>query len=740
MANRRRSTRRRRRAPIRRPVRSRRPRALRLSLPPVRAPAAPVPGAAHGSGVGAAAIVAVPASRPGDQSWVRRWTGAGRGGRGPDGWLGPADAAQSNTYNPAGLRRRWLGVPSAGYGEGATIYSEERRVADLRRARVSLVIAAITLLASLALGPAPLAGQVVSGFGPITVLDSTAFTAPNNPALQHNVPRLSVTVGAETLTADFLEFFNRTGGLQRWGYPTSEVHIEESGTLTQYYQRGVVDFHRRVDLGGIYVLERRLTWDYFGGGRDGSLDLGVELGTVNSNSGEFHGPWNHKVSNYSVGGVRIGFLDFFKALGGVEAFGFPKTQARIDTNATGTLHIAAATPGFIRQYFQAAVMEYHPQDSQAPVKLRLLGDDLRNQRYPADAWQAFSAFRAVAPLTTGQGFVPEIVQRTPAAPAPSPTPTAPADGLQATGELIVVGTTDRGILLFDGATWRSLGADGSVLGANRVQAVHVDKDGLIWAGTDRGLFRMNRTGQGAEFTHENTRGQLGSDNIRALAGRRVSDVLWIAHPGQGATWFDGASWNRLRSDNSQMPSSDVRGLHVAPGSEGGLMFATAGGAALYSRADQAWYIYNTKNSGIISGNVTAVEMDTSGALWFGTSDAGVSRTRNPLTWDHFGVGDGLGGNNVRDILVASDGTVWVATGGGVSSFRNGAFSTATSANSGLPSNNVRGLAEDSKGRIWVATDSGLGRYDGSTWTAFTTAQGMPAGAVSSIAVGVVTGS
>ena len=152
--------------------------------------------------------------------------------------------------------------------------------------------------------------------------------APGNADLQHNVPRLSVTVGAETLTADFQEFFERTGGLQRWGFPTSEVHVEETGTLTQYYQRGVVDFHRRVDLGNIYVLERRLTWDYFGGGQGGSPDLGVEPGTVNNNTGEQLGPWNHKVSNFSVGGVRTGFLDFFHAFGGVQAFGFPKTEAR----------------------------------------------------------------------------------------------------------------------------------------------------------------------------------------------------------------------------------------------------------------------------------------------------------------------------------------------------------------------------------------------------------------------------
>ncbi len=605
----------------------------------------------------------------------------------------------------------------------------------------------------LVLGPATLIAQVTSGFGPITVLDNTFLSAPDNPTLRHNIPQLSVTVGTETLTADFQDFYERTGGLQRWGFATSEVLIEESGTLTQYYQRGVVDFHRRPDLGNIYVLERRLTWDYFGGGVAGSPDLGVEPGTTNHNSGEQLGPWNHKVSNYSVGGRRTGFLDFFNDFGGVQAFGFPKTEARVDTNAPGTVHIAAATAGFVRQYFQAAVIEHHPLDLQDPVKLRLLGDDLRDHRYPGGTWQGFSAFNGAAAVTAGQSYTPQIVEYsapspTPAAATPtaspvptaSPTPTPSLGPLSATGEVIVVGTTDGGVLLYDGANWRQLDKDRSVLSTNRVQAVLVDKDGQIWAGTNAGLFRFDRNGKGAEFRRANTGNGIGSDDVRGLAGRQATNGLWMAHTTQGASRFDGQTWDRFRSDNTRMPSSDVRQVRQVAGVAGGLSFATADGAALYDEITEIWYFYNTGNSGIISDNVTAVAADQGGALWFGTAAAGVSRTLNPLAWDHFDTGQGLGSNNVRDILVASDGTVWVATAGGVSRFENGAFSTAKVVNAGLPSNSVRALAEDSQGHIWVATDGGVGRFDGSTWTAFTGAQGLPTNNASSIAVGVVASS
>ena len=596
---------------------------------------------------------------------------------------------------------------------------------------------------ALGLGPAALTAQVASGFGQITVVDNTFLSAPDNPALRHNIPSLSVTVGAETLTADFKDFFDRTGGLQRWGFPTSEVHVEESGALTQYYQRGIVDFHRRPDLGNIYVLERRLAWDYFGGGQGGSPDLGVEPGTVNHNTGEQLGPWNHKVSNFSVGGVRTGFLDFFNAFGGVQAFGFPKTEARVDTNAPGTVHIAAATPGFIRQYFQAAVMEYHPQDPQAPVKLRLLGDDLRNLKYPGGAWQRFSAFSGATAVTAGQVYTPQVIEFTPPVPTASPaltaspTATATPDPLTGAGEVVVVGTTDGGVLLYDGANWRQLDMNRSVLTTNQVQAVLVDRHGQIWAGTNAGLFRMNRNGLGAVFQRATTRDGIGSDDVTSLAELASAGVLWMAHPRQGASSFDGQVWDRFRADNTDLPSSDLRQVRAIKGTIGGLSFATNNGAALYDPAAGTWYFYNTSNSEIISDNVTAVEADAGGGLWFGTSDFGLSRTRHPLAWDHFDTAQGLRSSSVRDVLVASDGTVWVATAGGVSRFGNNVFTTADVSNSGVPSNDVRALAEDSQGRIWAATAGGVGRFDGSQWTAFTTASGLPTNNASSITVGAV---
>ena len=212
----------------------------------------------------------------------------------------------------------------------------------------------------------------------------TSFIQPD-AHLAHNIPDLRLTVGTDHVTCGFLSHYQTTGDLIRWGYPTSEVLEERPGALTQYYQRGVVDCHLR---DGAWRLERRLAWDYLGGGIGGSIDLGVEPDLRSEQPGDEVGPWGHRVSNFAIDGTPIGFLDFFDTLGGVQAFGFPKSDARSDADPRAVLGIPGANPVFIRQYFQAAVLEYHPGTPQ-PVKLRLLGDDVRNILYPDDSHLGF---------------------------------------------------------------------------------------------------------------------------------------------------------------------------------------------------------------------------------------------------------------------------------------------------------------------------------------------------------------
>jgi ligand-binding sensor domain-containing protein len=69
-------------------------------------------------------------------------------------------------------------------------------------------------------------------------------------------------------------------------------------------------------------------------------------------------------------------------------------------------------------------------------------------------------------------------------------------------------------------------------------------------------------------------------------------------------------------------------------------------------------------------------------------------------------------NNVFNLMVASDDTLWIATeGSGLIRYRNGVF-RSFSAQDGLLNDFVRTVYQDSKRQIWIGTDVGLFRVSG----------------------------
>ena len=255
--------------------------------------------------------------------------------------------------------------------------------------------------------PGPVAPPVTvapSSIGSATVVSNLYVVDPSgaNPDLKHNVPNLAIVVDGQTLIAEFKRHFETTGGIERWGLPISEVFEETSGALTQYYQRGVVDFHKRLDLGGVWVTERRLTWDYMGGGAGGSVDMGVEPNITNPSEGQLLGPWGHKISDFDITGQFVGFRQFFDRFGGTNSFGYPKTDARVDIGAPGMLLARGASLGRVRQYFQAAIMEFFPDNPEGyKVQLTLLGDFLRDLTYPNESWRNLGPFSVAQELQAG---------------------------------------------------------------------------------------------------------------------------------------------------------------------------------------------------------------------------------------------------------------------------------------------------------------------------------------------------
>src|SRR5262249_5385149 len=72
--------------------------------------------------------------------------------------------------------------------------------------------------------------------------------------------------------------------------------------------------------------------------------------------------------------------------------------------------------------------------------------------------------------------------------------------------------------------------------------------------------------------------------------------------------------------------------------------------------------------------------------------------------------DGLGAGRVSGFLFDHEGTLWIATEGGLSRLKNGRIATLTSKN-GLPCDTVHWAMEDDDHSFWLYTACGLLRID-----------------------------
>jgi signal transduction histidine kinase/ligand-binding sensor domain-containing protein len=96
------------------------------------------------------------------------------------------------------------------------------------------------------------------------------------------------------------------------------------------------------------------------------------------------------------------------------------------------------------------------------------------------------------------------------------------------------------------------------------------------------------------------------------------------------------------------------------------------------------------------------------ALWLGFSDGGLAYFANGDIRRNYTTSDGLGVGWVADLRLASDGTLWAATEGGLSRLKNGHIATLSGKN-GLPCDTVHWSLEDDAHSLWLYMACGLVR-------------------------------
>jgi len=150
---------------------------------------------------------------------------------------------------------------------------------------------------------------------------------------------------------EFLEFYESRGALEIFGYPLTEAFDDPTrGLRVQYFQRARMEWHPQNPEP--YKLQLGLLVD----------ELGYRFPKA---SPEKIPPFNSALQHYfpETGHVvSYAFLDYFREKGGIDIFGYPRSEFMYED-------------GYVVQYFQRARMEWHPEDASGPrMRLTNLGE------------------------------------------------------------------------------------------------------------------------------------------------------------------------------------------------------------------------------------------------------------------------------------------------------------------------------------------------------------------------------
>ncbi len=313
-----------------------------------------------------------------------------------------------------------------------------------------------------------------------------------------------------------------------------------------------------------------------------------------------------------------------------------------------------------------------------------------------------------------------------------------------------IGTQGRGVVhVHDGRTDVFSVSDG--LSGEEVDRVFQDREGTIWMVTPDGLDRFR------DFAVATISVNQGLSDVNV--GSIVADI-------DGTVWLANRTLQRWKNGRVVSDDKDEQkfGRHN-PHS----LFRDHRGRIWVCTRDGVGYFENKlfiPAAGIPGGVVHGITEDAAGNVWIANQDAGLFRVSAPgevqkilmeslgrkdmiyaLAGDpvegglwvgffkgsiaylrdgqaraSYSTADGLGEGWVTELRVDPNGTLWVASQGGLSRLKDGRISTLNSKN-GLPCDAVHWSIEDDYHSMWLNTACGLVRIDRPDMEAWAAAAG-----------------
>lgn len=273
------------------------------------------------------------------------------------------------------------------------------------------------------------------------------------------------------------------------------------------------------------------------------------------------------------------------------------------------------------------------------------------------------------------------------------------------GNALWVGTS-TGVLEIDLGTQQARNTftrkDG--LANEYVFAVHVDRRGYKWFGTNAGGISRYRDGEWKVYFPMHG---LADYWVYAFVEQHRGP-LWIG------TWAGANSVDpetmQFRTFKKELINEWVYGLAVD--SKDRVWFGTEGGISVY---DGANWRHWTHAAGLGAPNVA--NLPTSSNTGLGT------RSRHNLSVLMEGE-ESYNPNYVFALLIDPQDRVWAGTWGGGAALFDGTKWTNYTTQDGLAGNIVYSIARQPDGVLWFGTNRGLTRFDGTNWVTYDRSRGL----------------
>ncbi|HEY1790720.1 MAG TPA: two-component regulator propeller domain-containing protein [Verrucomicrobiae bacterium] len=270
-----------------------------------------------------------------------------------------------------------------------------------------------------------------------------------------------------------------------------------------------------------------------------------------------------------------------------------------------------------------------------------------------------------------------------------------------------------------GGMWAAFNASGlSYWNSNRIHdfgvgrslnasAVLVDRQQNVWAGTTtEGLFKF----ESHAFVPAPGADILGSE---ILALFESGDGMVWAGSRKGLGHWDGQRWNLLTTADG-LSGNDV--CAMAEDSAGHFWFGTQNNGLNYFDGRKFSHYWDT--NGLSGNDISCLYVDSDGVLWVGTAAHGLARFKNG-NWRCFSTRDGLKSNSIGYIIGDDDGYLWIGSNAGLMRIYRSAFDGTNSLfcrvygrADGLPnrecsSGSQPSAIRSSDGKLWFPTIEGL---------------------------------